>query len=217
MLAGSWKVSFALPSKHPDAEGRLRSLLPSGSAASFLTTHSRNGITHSDILLLLSSSSYHQHLQIELWAWPGLSVCKTWLLHCSCSGLADPVSHHLSSMGSHGAEQGSPSLGQRDHIWHLTATGGAVGRGESKGKALSSLPSWQSQASKTKQHKEPESCGQYPMKRLLIQKKVIQLGMVCLWHYRFFLRNSIKREKKCVRRDIKSQSEEKLGKYGSRW
>lgn len=132
MLAGSWKVSFALPSKHPDAEGRLRSLLPSGSAASFLTTHSRNGITHSDILLLLSSSSYHQHLQIELWAWPGLSVCKTWLLHCSCSGLADPVSHHLSSMGSRGAEQGSPSLGQRDHIWHLIATGGAVGRGESK-------------------------------------------------------------------------------------
>lgn len=79
-------------------------------------------------------------------------------------------------------EQGSPSLGQGNHIWHLTTGEEGVGRGGSKGKALSSFPSWQSQAFKTKQDKEPEKCRQHLMKRLLIQKKVIQLVMVCLWH-----------------------------------
>lgn len=102
-------------------------------------------------------------------------------------------------------EQASPSLGQHNHIWHLTTGEEGVDRGESKGKALSSLPSWQSQAFKTEQDKESENCGQLLVKRSLIQNKVIQLVMVCLLHYSFFLRNSIKREKKCAIRDIKGQ------------
>lgn len=196
MLAGWWKVSFALP----DAEGNLRSLPPSRSAASFLTARSRNGITHCDILLL-SSSSYHHRLQIKPWAWPGLWMCKTWLRCCSCSSPADPASHHLHTTASYRGslmvpEQGSPSLGQHNHIWHLAAGEEGVGRGESKGKALPSLPSQQSQAFKTKQDKEPGNCGQHLMKRLLIQKKVIPLVMVFLWHDRFILRNSIEREEK---------------------
>lgn len=73
-------------------------ILPSRSAASFLTTCSRNGITHSAILLLLSSF-YHHNLQIKLWAWPGLWVCKTWLLYCSCSSPGDPASPHLPVCG----------------------------------------------------------------------------------------------------------------------
>lgn len=106
-------------------------------------------------------------------------------------------------------EQGSPSLGQHNHIWHLAAGEEGVGRGESKGKALPSLLSQQSQAFKTKQDKEPGNCGQHQMKRLLIQKKVIQLVMVFLWHYRFILRNSIEREEKNVSEGISRASQRK--------
>lgn len=55
----------------------LRSPRPLRSAAGFLSTLSRNGITHSDVFLLLLSSSCHHHLHFKLCAWPGLWVCKT--------------------------------------------------------------------------------------------------------------------------------------------
>lgn len=61
--------------------------------------------------------------------------------------------------------------------------------------------------------KEPQNCGQHLMKRWLIQRKVISLVKIYLWHYKFLLRNNIKREKKmCYKRDTKHQSQEKLRK-----
>lgn len=67
----------------------------------------------------------------------------------------------------------------------------------------------------TNQDKGPENCGQHLMKRLLIQKKVICLLRVYLSHYKLFLRNDLKREKQCLRRDIKGLSQVKRGKLGT--
>lgn len=158
MLAGSWKLSFALPSKHPDAEGNLRSLPPPRSAGGFLTTHSRNGITHSDILLLLSS--YHQHLQIKLWAWSGLSVkpdcfiarAQVQLILLPTTSTPPPALWALTV-----PEQGSPSLGQGNHIWQQEKKEWAGE--EAKGKLCLLFPAGNLRHSKQSRTKSLKSVG----------------------------------------------------------
>lgn len=147
MIAGSWSVGFTLPWKYLAAEGHLRSPQPSRSITNFLAAGAASPTVtyyyyyHHPLTIIICSLNCEPG-QGSGCVKPGeiITRAQAQLILLFTTPKQPPTTWFLVV-----PEQESFSLGEHNHSWHLTTREGGADWGESKGKAPSSLPSWEPQ------------------------------------------------------------------------